>query len=258
MVLAAYIILPLRILVFIQSLVWNLRVRARVTHNRASVRANRVACMRSLLDRYVRICAVPWYVRTSYSDVFETIVRALELSISERLDSVPSTSTTPSYTLPRPRRREIPSRRCFPCVGESDEGDTYGARGRERGRWNLFNADISRERARYRDCLREPGLRLRERRKWDFCVDAAGSFFCSRGLFTQNDRLPMRPPPFVYPPCIHLVSLSGRKSGVHRPFARVVDTARGDRNTGDVIRSNQVSCSCTWRCACKFACKWPR
>lgn len=145
MVLAAYIILPPRILVFIQSFVWNLCVRARVTHNRASVRANRFACMRSLLDRYVRICAVPWYVRTSYNDVFETIVGALELSISKRLDSVPPTSTTPSYTLPqRPRRREILSRRCFPCVGESDEGDTYGARGRERGRWNLFNADISR------------------------------------------------------------------------------------------------------------------
>lgn len=85
--------------------------------------------------------------------------------------------------------------------------------GGAKGVAEIYLTRISRERARHRDCLREPGLRLRERRKWDFCVDAAGSFFCSRGLFTQNDRLPMRPPSYFYPPCIHLVSLSGRKSG---------------------------------------------
>lgn len=32
-----------------------------------------------------------------------------------------------------------------------------------------------------------------EKRKWDFCVDVAGSFFCSRRLFARNDRLPMSP-----------------------------------------------------------------
>lgn len=213
-----------------------------------------LVCVR-LLDRYVRICAVPRYVRASYSHVFETIVRALELSISERLDSVPSTSTTVIHT-PVRGREEISFRDVFPVSANPTRGGIRkrgGCAGRERGRWNLFNADISSAPATV-IAWPEPGLRLHERRKWDFCVDAAGSFFCSRGLFTQNDRLPMRPPSHVYSPRIHLGSLSGRKNrerkgGWYIPFARpsVVDTAGGDRNMGSAIRSPDKSCPCDTR-----------
>lgn len=89
----------------------------------------------------------------------------------------------------------------------------------------------------------EPSLRLCERRKWDFCVDAAGPFFCSRGLFTQNDRLPMRP---------RLVFNSDLYPEENRGYiasVRVVEYRREDRNTGDVIRSNRTSRSCAWTIA---------
>lgn len=65
------------------------------------------------------------YARASYGDVFGASVRALELSISTRLDSAPSTPTTVHILAQEGER----SSRCFPCVDESDE-DT----GRERGR----------------------------------------------------------------------------------------------------------------------------
>lgn len=156
MVLAAYIILPLRILVFIQSFVW-ISVRARVRHIIARpVRANSVARVRSLLDRYVRICAVPRYVRASYSHVFETIVRALELSISERLDSVPSTSTTVMHT-PVRGGEEISSRDVFPVSANPSRGGIRkrgGVRARgAKGVAEIYLTRISRVRARYRDCL---------------------------------------------------------------------------------------------------------
>lgn len=97
-------------------------VRARVRHIIVRpVRANSVARVRSLLDRYVRICAVPRYVRASYSHVFETIVRALELSISERLDSVLSMSTTVMHT-PVRGGEEISSRDVFPVSANPSRG----------------------------------------------------------------------------------------------------------------------------------------
>lgn len=65
------------------------------------------------------------YARASYGDVFGASVRVLELSISARLDSAPSTPTTAVHILAQEGGRQS---RCFPCVDESDE-----ATGRERG-----------------------------------------------------------------------------------------------------------------------------
>lgn len=49
------------------------------------------------------------YARASYGDVFGASVRALELSISARLDSVPSTpATTAVYTLSSKKEEDRP------------------------------------------------------------------------------------------------------------------------------------------------------
>lgn len=89
--------------------------RARTyARNRRSCAFTRYACMREYAP-----FAIP--ARASYGNVFGASVRALELSISARLDS--------AHRRRRSRRRKARSR-CFPCVDESDEEDT----GRERGR----------------------------------------------------------------------------------------------------------------------------
>lgn len=246
---AVYLCLYSRSCGFLCARAWHIIARP--------VCANRLARVRSLLDRYVRICAVPRYVRASYSHVFETIVRALELSISERLDSVPSTSTTVIHT-PVRGGEEISSRDVFPVSANPTRGGIRkrggrGARG-AKGVAEIYLTRISR--VRPLPWLPGPSPAY-------VCARDVNGIFVLTLLarsFVRGDCLPRtidcRWDP--RPTFIRLVFISdlypegknrGRKGGRCIPFARpsVVDTARGDRNMGDAIRSPAKSCLCDTR-----------
>lgn len=201
-------------------------------------------------------------------DVFETIVRALELSISERLDSAPLSTST---IVIRTRRRNSVCPEMFSlCRRIWRRGIRYETHGGAKGVAEIYLTRISRERATVIAC--EPGLGLRARDINGIFVLTlsvlARSFVrgdCLPGTIDSSERWEETPPHTLSTSFIHLGSLSRRKEGRKSNYiwrsvrALSIYTAEEIEIRETWFRPNRSSCSCpSGRCACKYACKWPR